>query len=69
MFDGMDRVQILAALSPIIALQVGLATFCVVKVIRQGTANMNRILWILIVVLVNFFGPVAFLLFGRRKDV
>ena len=69
MFDGLDRAQIVAMLSPLIALQLGLAAYCVAKVIRQGTANLNRILWILIVVVVNFFGPVAFLLFGRRKDV
>jgi hypothetical protein len=64
----MDRTQLLTLLAPLVALQVGLAAFCVVKVIRQGTANLNKALWILIVVFVNILGPLAFLLFGRRKD-
>jgi hypothetical protein len=67
-FDGMDRAELVALLSPLVLLQVGLAAFCVVKVLRHGTANLNRIAWILIIVLVNLFGPVAFLLVGRRKD-
>ncbi len=66
--EGIDGIQLLAMLSPLIALQLGLAAYCVVKVIRQGTANLNKVLWILIVVLVNLLGPIAFLLFGRRKD-
>ncbi len=69
MFEGIDIAQLLAMLSPLIALQVGLAVFCVVKVVRQGTANLNKALWIGIVVVVNLLGPVAFLAFGRRKDV
>ena len=66
--EGIDTVQLVAMVSPLIALQLGLAAFCVIKVLRQGTANLNKVLWILIVVLVNFLGPMAFLLFGRRKN-
>ena len=69
MFAGMDTLQILAMLSPLVAIQLGLAIYCIVKILRQGTANLNKPLWILISALVNFVGPIAFLLFGRRKDV
>jgi hypothetical protein len=68
MFEGMNAIQIIAMLSPLIALQFGLAVFCLAKIVRQGTANLNKVLWGFIVTFVNIFGPVAFLLFGRRKD-
>ena len=69
MFEGIETGRLLAMIAPIFALQLGLAIHCVVKVLRQGTANLNKALWILIVVLVNFLGPIAFLIAGRRKDV
>jgi hypothetical protein len=64
----MDRGQLVALLSPLVLLQVGLAVFCVIKVVRHGTANLNKALWILIIIFVNLLGSIAFLLVGRRKD-
>jgi hypothetical protein len=66
--QGMDFSQLIALLLPLVALQLGLGIFCAVKVIREGTANLNKVFWLLIVLFVNLFGPIAFLLFGRRKD-
>jgi len=68
MFAGMDTAQIVAMLSPLVAIQLGLAVFCIVKIIRQGTANLNKPLWIVIAAFVNVIGPSAFLLFGRKRD-
>jgi hypothetical protein len=69
MFEGMDISQILVLVTPLIALQLGLQVFCLIKIFKQGTENLNKIAWAIIVVLVNLFGPLAFLLFGRKKGI
>jgi len=69
MFEEMTVSGMVALASPLIALQLGLAVFCTVKILREGTANLNKIAWCLIVGLVNIFGPLAFLMVGKRKDI
>jgi hypothetical protein len=68
MFEGRDVVQILALLSPLIAIQLGLAVYCLTRILKTGTANLNKLLWSLIVVFINVIGPLAFLLLGKRRD-
>jgi uncharacterized membrane protein len=63
-----DMQTVLAIAIPLGAIHLGLAVFCLFKIIREGTANLNRWIWGLIVFLVNFFGSFAFILFGRRRD-
>ena len=64
-----DSATLLALVFPLAALQLGLAIFCIVKIVGEGTANLGKPAWILIVLLVNLLGPAAFLLFGRRRDL
>jgi hypothetical protein len=68
MFDELSAGEIIAILSPLIAIQFGLAVFCIVKIVKEGTANLNKIAWCLIAAVANFIGPLAFLLYGKRKD-
>jgi hypothetical protein len=65
---GMPIAQVIAIASPLVALELGLAIYCVVKIVKEGTANLNKVAWCLIVCLVNIFGPIAFLLVGKRRD-
>lgn len=68
MLEGMDTGELLAMVLPLAAMQLGLALYCVVRILRKGTANLNKAVWLLIVIFVNLIGPVAFLLFGKRRD-
>lgn len=61
--------ELIALVSPLVIIQYGLAIFCLTKIIKQGVANLNRIVWGIIVFCVQFVGPAVFLLFGRRKDI
>lgn len=56
-------------LLPLIGLQLGLAAYCIVKIIREGVANLNKPLWILISLFLNLIGPVIFLIVGKRRDI
>jgi len=55
-------------LLPLIAIQVGLAIYCAVKIFREGVENLNKWAWLAICLFVNLLGPVIFLIVGRKKE-
>jgi hypothetical protein len=61
--------QMLLLLSPVILIQLGLAVFCIVKILKEGVANLNRWVWAAIVIFGNLIGPIIFLMVGRRRDI
>ncbi len=60
--------ELLLMLLPVVAIQFGLMVFCLVKIFKEGVANLNKGLWALIVIGINLLGPAIFLIVGRRKD-
>jgi hypothetical protein len=54
---------------PLVLLELSLKIFCLVKLFKEGSANLSKGLWLVIILLVNFFGPILFLTVGRRRDV
>ncbi|WP_069649886.1 PLDc N-terminal domain-containing protein [Caloranaerobacter ferrireducens] len=67
MFENLTTLEILKLFAPIIIADLGLKIFCVIKIVREGVRNLSKFIWILIVIFINIFGPVSFLLFGRRR--
>ncbi len=66
---GMNiTMETLIMILPLIALQLGLALYCIVKIVREGVTNLNKPLWIVISLFVNLIGPITFLIVGRKKD-
>ncbi|SHJ28295.1 Phospholipase_D-nuclease N-terminal [Dethiosulfatibacter aminovorans DSM 17477] len=63
------NLQNLALIMPLALLQIGLLIFCIQKIIREGTRNLSKPLWILIVVFINLLGPVMYLFLGRNENV
>ncbi len=59
--------NLLLMLLPLAAIQIGLAIFCIVKIFREGVANLNKAAWTLICLIVNLIGPIVFLIVGRKK--
>lgn len=66
----MDQIQeILPLLIPLIIAQYTLAIFAVIHVIKHPNYRFgNRILWIIVVLLVQFIGPIVYFLFGRGEE-
>lgn len=58
---------ILLMVLPLAAIQLGLAIFCIVKIFREGVANLNKVAWTLICLILNLIGPILFLIIGRKK--
>lgn len=61
--------ELILMLLPVVLLQYGLAIYCVIDILKKGTKNLNQVGWIIIVMLINIFGSIAYLTVGKRKDV
>ncbi len=62
-------VNTLPFLIPLFLLQLGLMVFALVDVIkRKKVKGGNKVVWILIIVLINLIGPIIYLAIGRKED-
>lgn len=67
--NGMEQLMdYMVVILPLVILNLGLVIFSLIKIIKEGVANLNKGLWIIIVLVFNMVGPVLFLLLGRKKD-
>jgi hypothetical protein len=55
-------------LIPILLLQLALITVALVDLIRRPTTNGPKWLWVLIILFLNFIGPIAYFLAGRKEE-
>jgi hypothetical protein len=68
MFTDMTTAQILKLFAPLIALQFGLIIFCLYKLCKDKVKYLPKWAWALIIVFINIFGPIIYLLIGRERD-
>jgi hypothetical protein len=58
----------LLLLIPVFLLEVGLLVWALVDVAkRERVRGGNKVVWILVIVLVNTIGPIVYLIFGREE--
>lgn len=61
--------EYLPFLIPLAVLQIGLAIFSVIHIIRHPNYKFGtKPMWILIVVFINFLGPIIYFMFGKGDD-
>ena len=63
-----DIQRYLPLLIPIALLQLGLMIYALVDLIRRQRSKGPKWMWALIILLINFIGPVVYLLAGREED-
>ncbi len=63
----MDRTTLIMLLIPIALIQIGLAVAALLDLIRRERARGPKWLWALVILLVNWIGPVVYFLFGREE--
>lgn len=66
---GMETAELLQLLIPYIIVQYGLSIYCIVDILRKGTANLSKGWWIVICFFSGIIGPILYFTMGRRKDV
>lgn len=62
-------IEYLPFIIPIIILEYGLAIFALIHVIKHPHYRFgNKIMWVLIVLLIQIIGPVVYFAFGRGEE-
>jgi hypothetical protein len=60
--------KLILLLIPVFLLEVGLLAWALVDVAkRERVRGGNKVVWILVIVLVNTIGPIIYLIFGREE--
>ncbi len=61
-------IKLILLLLPIILIQIFLLTFALLKLIsKKESKYLNKTIWFFIVIFVNIFGPIAFLVLEGDK--
>lgn len=61
--------EFLPLLIPYVIAELALAIFALVHVLRHPHYRFgNRIMWVLIVLIIQIIGPVAYFIFGRSEE-
>lgn len=67
MNETMEFSKLIGILAPVLIIQFVLMIIALVLCVKAEETRGPKVMWVLIILFVNIFGPVAFLLFGRRK--
>ena len=69
MGDELDvLVEMLPFLIPLIIVELALLIFALVDLLkRTHMSNNARIIWALVIILVNLIGPIIYFIFGRKE--
>ncbi|HOV28013.1 MAG TPA: PLDc N-terminal domain-containing protein [Pseudobacteroides sp.] len=62
----MSTLEIIKLLMPLIIIQESLFVYCLVNILRKGTRNLNKGIWILITI-TGTVGIIAYLLVGKKR--
>lgn len=60
--------ELLPFLIPIILLQLALMLFALIDLARRPKANGPKWVWVILIICVNFIGPIAYFLVGRQEE-
>lgn len=64
----MSNTDILIMLLPVLILQLTLMVVSLVHIFKHPNYKIgNRLIWVLVVVLINFFGPILYFAIGRGE--
>lgn len=67
---GFTMSELISLLLPLLVIQFTLAIIAIVSIVRSdSTRGLPKWAWIVIVLVVNTIGPIAYFIFGREKDV
>jgi hypothetical protein len=69
--EGLDSLKtiigMLPLLIPLFIIQVALMVIALIDVIRRERVRGSKVVWIVVIILVNIIGPIIYLLFGRQE--
>lgn len=70
MMDVNGLSEYLPLLIPLVLIQIGLLTFALLDLVKRSeeTFNGSKVMWILIIALLNVIGPILYFIVGRKDE-
>jgi len=66
--DFAEFQQYIPLLVPVVLIELGLMIAAIVDLIRRLQTRGPKWLWALIILFVNFIGPIIYFVFGRKEE-
>ncbi|EAD2558162.1 negative regulator of sigma-Y activity [Listeria monocytogenes] len=63
----MDKTQI-ALIIPVILLYLALLLTAIIDLTKNWNTRKNPIIWLIVIIVINIFGPIAYFIFGRKEE-
>jgi hypothetical protein len=63
-----DITKLIYLAIPILLIQIGLQIYALVDLIRQPSVRGPKWAWAVLIILGELFGPIIYLLLGRKKE-
>ncbi|EIU7100820.1 PLDc N-terminal domain-containing protein [Listeria monocytogenes] len=63
----MDKTQI-ALIIPVILLYLALLLTAIMDLTKNWNTRKNPIIWLIVIIVINIFGPIAYFIFGRKEE-
>ncbi|EAC2467017.1 PLDc N-terminal domain-containing protein [Listeria monocytogenes] len=63
----MDKTQI-ALIIPVILLYFALLLTAIIDLTKNWNTRKNPIIWLIVIIVINIFGPIAYFIFGRKEE-
>jgi hypothetical protein len=60
--------QYLPLLIPVILIELALLVAALVDLIRRSQTRGPKWVWVLVIVLINFIGPILYFIIGRKEE-
>jgi hypothetical protein len=69
MNDNLNVGQLIALLVPLVLVELGLLAFALYDLVkRKHVRGGNKLVWGIVIVLFEFFGPILYFVLGREED-
>ncbi|EDN9403599.1 PLDc N-terminal domain-containing protein [Listeria monocytogenes] len=63
----MDKTQI-GLIIPVILLYLALLLTAIIDLTKNWNTRKNPIIWLIVIIVINIFGPIAYFIFGRKEE-
>lgn len=63
----LDKTQI-ALIIPVFLLYLALLLTAIIDLTKNWNTRKNPIIWLVVIIVISVFGPIAYFIFGRKED-
>jgi hypothetical protein len=63
-----EILKYLPLLIPLLLIQLGLMVFAIIDLVRREKTRGPKWVWALVIVFVNFIGPILYFIIGREEE-